>query len=98
MLYLCGEQGIQIEGLRDVRVNDSPALMADATQPTDAGPMRIRLILLEDGERLYNVSAMAPEQIWASVEPVLDRLLGSFRLADVRGPTAPLGPEPQAEG
>jgi hypothetical protein len=97
MLYLCGEQGIQIEGLRDVRVSGSPALMADATQATDAGPMRLRLILLEDGERLYNVSVMAPEAIWPSLEPTLEQLLISFRLAHVSGPTAPLGPEPQAE-
>jgi hypothetical protein len=59
-------------------------------QRTDAGTMRMRTALLEDGERLLNISIMAPDAIWASVEPTLRITFTSFRLAEPRGTSTPL--------
>ena len=52
--------------------------------------MRIRTALIEDGTRMLNLSIMAPASIWASVEPTLQMMFSSFRLAKSRGATAML--------
>jgi hypothetical protein len=97
LLYLCREEHFEVEGLTEIEVNGLPALLAEAKQSTQTGPMRMRFIALEDGGRFYTGTIMAPEAIWPSVEEVLNTLLWSFRLADFQGPTVPLGPAPPAE-
>ncbi|MBM4034830.1 MAG: hypothetical protein FJ291_24060 [Planctomycetes bacterium] len=97
LLYLCGQEHFEVEGLEETELNGLPALLAEARQTTDAGPMRMRFIALEDGGRFYTGTVMAPEAIWPSVEEVLNTLLWSFRLAAVQGPTVPLSPPPPAE-
>jgi hypothetical protein len=67
-----------------------PCLMVEVLQATDAGKMRMRTALLEDGKRLVNVSIMAPDAIWPSVEPTLRLAMTSFRLAEPRGTNTPL--------
>jgi hypothetical protein len=67
-----------------------PALIVEALNPTDAGTMRMRTALLEDGKRFLNISVMAPDAIWKSVEATLLLTMSSFRLAEPRGTTTPL--------
>jgi hypothetical protein len=67
-----------------------PALIVEALNPTEAGVMRMRTALLEDGKRFLNISVMAPDAIWNSVEPTLQLTMSSFRLAEPRGSTTPL--------
>ena len=50
--------------------------------------MRSRSVFLEDGRRLYNIGALAPDALWSSVSADFDRLLGSFTLDEVHGITA----------
>ena len=90
--WLCEQNSLAIERRAVGRLSDAPALLAEATQPSEAGPMRVRLAFLEDGGRLVNLTCMAPEQIWASVEPIFARMFESFRLDRLHGPTAPLVP------
>jgi hypothetical protein len=49
--------------------------------------------LFEDGHRIFNVSVVAPEPLWPSVEPLFIRMVESFTLREPQGPTAPLLPE-----
>jgi len=86
--YLAAQNNLTIDAVREARVNRLPCILADATMPSDAGPMRSRSLFLEDGRRLYNIGALAPEAIWASVEPTFDRLLASFELDETHGITA----------
>lgn len=86
--YLAGQNNLQIERIREARVNRMPCILVDATMPSDAGPMRSRSVFLEDGGRLFNIGTLAPDAIWASVEADFDRLLGAFTLDEVRGITA----------
>lgn len=53
-------------------------------------PLRIRLVLFEDGGRLLHVGVMAPQMLWNSVHDTLRTMVHSFRLAAPRGGTAPL--------
>jgi hypothetical protein len=86
--YLGEANDLAIERMREARVNRLPCVLVDATMPSDAGLMRSRSVFLEDGRRLYNIGALAPDAIWASVASDFDRLLGSFSLDDVKGITA----------
>jgi hypothetical protein len=90
--WLCEQNSLAIERRAVGSLSGARALHAEATQPSEAGPMRVRLAFLEDGRRLVNLTCMAPEQIWASVEPIFARMLESFRLDRLHGPTAPLLP------
>jgi hypothetical protein len=86
--YLATQNNLQVETIREARIDRMPCVLVDATMPSDAGAMRSRSVFLEDGRRLYNIGTLAPEAIWASVAPDFDRLLGSFRLDEVQGLTA----------
>jgi hypothetical protein len=86
--YLAAQNNLTIERIREARVSRMPCVLVDATMSSEVGPMRSRSVFLEDGRRLFNIGTLAPDAIWASVEPDFDRLLGSFALDEVRGITA----------
>lgn len=88
--YLSRESGVEVVSLRAGVLGGLPCVMVEVLQPSEAGKMRLRTALLEDGKRLVNVSIMAPDAIWASVEPTLQMAMTSFRLAEPRGTTTPL--------
>ena len=88
--FLARESKLEIVSLRAGVLGGLPCVMIEVLQPSDAGVMRMRTALLEDGKRLLNVSIMAPDAIWPSVEPTLQLALSSFRLAEPRGTSTPL--------
>jgi len=88
--YLMKNEKIKVVSLKASTLAGLPALVVEATNQTDAGEMRMRTVLIEDGQRLLNLSVMAPEAIWPSVEPTLQMSLTSFRLAESRGTTTTL--------
>lgn len=92
MKWLCEKQGIAMEPLHVVKVGDCGAVEGEGVQDTEAGRMRMRIVFLEDGQRLYTMTCMAPEEIWPSVRPQFERMVGSFRLDETRGSTAPIEP------
>ncbi|MBL9212358.1 MAG: hypothetical protein JNL92_17995 [Opitutaceae bacterium] len=88
--FLARQEKLEIVSLRPGVLGGLPCVMIEVLQPSDAGVMRMRTALLEDGKRLVNVSIMAPDAIWPSVEPTLQMALSSFRLAEPRGTSTPL--------
>ena len=88
--FLAQKENIQVVSMKPGTLAGMPALMVEALNPTDAGTMRMRTALLEDGKRLLNISVMAPDAIWKSVEETLHTTMSSFRLAEPRGTTTPL--------
>lgn len=88
--FLGNQSGTQIVSMKPATLGVLPALLVEATQPSEAGTMRIRTAMLEDGGRFVNVSVLAPDAIWASVEPTLVGSLMSFQLAEPRGTRTPL--------
>jgi hypothetical protein len=88
--FLVQQEKVEVVSMKAGVVGGLPALLVEALNPTDAGVMRMRTALIEDGKRLLNLSVLAPDAIWASVEPTLQLTLSSFRLAEPRGSTTPV--------
>jgi hypothetical protein len=88
--FLAQQEKIEIVSMKPGTLAGMPVLMIEALNQTDAGPMRMRTALLEDGKRFLNLSVLAPDAIWKSVEPTLQMAMTSFRLAEPRGSTTPL--------
>ena len=88
--FLAQKENIEVVSVEPITLGGMPALLVEALNPSDAGMMRMRTALLEDGKRLLNISIMAPDAIWKSVEGTLRTAMTSFRLAEPRGTTAPL--------
>ncbi|MFN7934596.1 MAG: hypothetical protein U0R19_14795 [Bryobacteraceae bacterium] len=97
MTWLCEKQGIEVEAVERVQVGEAGAMACMGVQDTEAGRMRMRVVFLEDGRRLFTVTSMAPEEIWGSVAPVFARMTNSFRLVHVHGGTASLEPGDDSE-
>lgn len=85
--YLAAQNNLQIERVREARVNRMPCILVDATMPSEMGVMRSRSVFLEDGKRLFNIGTLAPDALWSSVAADFDRLLASFALDEVHGIT-----------
>lgn len=88
--FLAQKENIKVVSMLPGTLAGMPALIVEALNPTDAGTMRMRTALLEDGKRFLNISVMAPDAIWKSVEETLQTTMSSFRLAEPRGTTTPL--------
>jgi hypothetical protein len=88
--FMAKQTEVEIVSLQPGVLGGLPALIVEALQRSEAGVMRIRTALLEDGKRLINVSIMAPDAIWKGVEPTLLTSFTSFRLAEPRGTSTPL--------
>lgn len=86
--FLAAQNNLRLETVREARVNRLPCVLVEGTMDAEMGVMRSRSVFLEDGQRLYNIGALAPEAIWDSVRVVFDRLLGSFAPDQVHGLTA----------
>lgn len=62
-----------------------PAVLLESVQDMDGTELHFRSAFIEDGQRLLNISVVAPEALWFDLEPVLEWTLSSFRLAEPRG-------------
>ncbi len=69
-----------------------PAVACWAMQFADGTPMRMRLVLAEDGGRLIQLAAMAPQSLWSAVHETFRQMLGSFVLLRPRGSSTLLAP------
>ena len=87
---LAREEGCLLGDLRPVRIGGLAAAACDATQPGDGITMRMRLALLENGGRLFQLSAMAPLQLWEAAHPRLEHMLQSFELIEDHGSAVPV--------
>lgn len=89
--FLAQQNNLTVESIREARVNRMPCVLVDATMSSEMGPMRSRSVFLEDGKRLFNLGALAPQAVWDSVEIDFNFMLGAFRLDESQGiTTAPL--------
>lgn len=91
--YICGQEGYPHSPVTATSVGNLPAVTCDATQKADDGtPMKMRFVLLEDGGRLIQMAAMAPEVFWSAALKKMSPMLESFELREVRGSKVPLLP------
>jgi hypothetical protein len=88
--FLAQGQQIEIDSLEVHTIRDHPAIVVDGVQPTERGLVQVRVAWIEDGGRLFQVMGMAPQEAWQDHGEAIDRVVRSFRLAETKGPTAPL--------
>lgn len=86
--YLSTLNNLRVERMQEARIHRAPCVLSDAVMESEVGPMRSRSVFLEDGGRLFNIGALAPDALWASVEATLSRMIGSFRLETTHGISA----------
>jgi hypothetical protein len=91
--YICSQEGYPHSPVTTTRLGNLPAVACDATQKADDGtPMKMRFVLLEDGGRLFQMAAMAPEAFWSAALKKMAPMIESFELREVRGTKVPLLP------
>lgn len=102
--FVARERGLDPGTLEHEAIGAHAAVGCWGVQIENGMTMRARLVFFEDGERLVNISCMAPDPLWATFAPVFRRMLASFALQAVRGatvavapPDAPLAPSTMAE-
>jgi hypothetical protein len=74
-----------------------PAADAIALQASDLGPMKLRVVMFEDGGRLFALTGMAPLKMWDTVVATLSLAIYSFELEEPMGPTVPVFRKPKPE-
>ena len=90
---LCRTEGFQRGELRERNLGPLRGVTCDAIQHGQGVDMRMRLVLIEDGGRVFQITAMAPLNLWTIAENRFTPMLDSFELDQVRGPTVPLFPD-----
>ena len=83
-------EGMDAGPVELVDVGPLKAAVCDALQVTDGLTMRLRVTMLEDGGRLYNFIAVAPDQLWVAVSLKFNDMVKSFEVETRGGPTMPL--------
>lgn len=96
--YLLQHHGLQPRALGEGRLGDLPAIVGEAMQPSELGPLVVRFAFAEDGGRLLNVTLTAPEMLAGAVHPVWSEACCGFTLREPRGATVPPYPPAPAVG
>lgn len=71
-----------IEGLRDSKIGETPALETTFRFTADGRRMRTRLVFVASGSLEYQLTAQASDASYAVSRPRLDQVIGGFRLKD----------------
>jgi hypothetical protein len=91
--YLVAQHGLTLRAFGEGRIGNSPALVGEAVQDSEVGPLRVRFAFAEDGGRLINLTLTAPEMLADAVASIWFGGLASFVLDEPHGTTVPLWPE-----
>jgi hypothetical protein len=94
--YQCHLQQLAVERMKVSRFVFGTAVEAVALQGGDI-PMKMRVVMFEDGGRLWVLTGMAPVKLWPDAVPVLSCMMVSFELDEPKGQTAPVVPEVPAD-
>ncbi len=91
--YICTQEHYPHSAITETRIGSLPAVTCDASQQADDGStMTMRFVLLEDGGRLFQMSAMSPEMFWSAALDKMSPMLASLELGQVHGTRVPLFP------
>jgi hypothetical protein len=83
--YLLNHNQLKPRAVGMDQVAGVPAVIGEATQESDLGPMVIRFAFFEDGGRLVNLMFTAPELLADSVRDAWFAMLQSFTLETPKG-------------
>ncbi len=94
--YLLRENGLQPAAIGAEAAASLPAIVGEAAQESELGPLQIRFAFAEDGGRLLNLSLTAPKLFSDLATKIWFAALASFRLESPRGATVALMPPVEA--
>jgi hypothetical protein len=83
--YLLNHNKLTPRAIGPDNVAGVPALVGEATQESELGPMVLRFAFFEDGGRLVNITFSAPEVLADAVRDAWFEMLKSFTLETPRG-------------
>lgn len=95
--HLCETEGFHPAKVETVKIGRLSGVACDAEQVGDGITMRMRLVLLENGGRLFNLSAMAPTQLWSAAADKLEQMIASFEVAEDHGSQVALTPARESQ-
>jgi hypothetical protein len=84
--FLARLQEFEVGPIEQVDLPCGPVAQTLATQRSGEETLRMRLVMLEDGGRLFSIAAMAPALLWDAVKPTLDRIVETFTLLEPEEP------------
>jgi hypothetical protein len=84
-MYHLNNDGLTPRAIGPGLVAGAVAMVGESVQDSELGPMVVRFVFLEDGERLINLSLSAPELFADTVLEAWFTLLGSFTLQTPKG-------------
>ena len=90
--HLLAQNGLTPHALMPGQLGILSAVVGEAIQASELGPMVMRFAFAEDGRRIVNLSLSAPELLAAAVSPIWEQILSEFLLQNPLGPTVPLIP------
>ena len=93
--YLAQEEGFDAGAIEAVQIGVLRGVCCDALQQGEGLTMRMRLVLIENGGRLFNLTAMAPVQLWSAAADGRARMIHSFEIVEDGGQSVALGIEAQ---
>lgn len=91
--YLLDHNGLVPSAQGGGAMGSLPALLGEATQASELGPMCVRYAFAEDGGRLISLSLAAPELVADALYGVWQHLLSTFALTTPKGPTVSVWPD-----
>lgn len=86
--YLLNHNQLKPRAMGTDAVGGIPAVIGEATQDSEVGPLLVRFAFLEDGGRLINLTLTAPEMLAGTVQGAWFEMLGSFALESPKNPAA----------
>jgi hypothetical protein len=90
--YLLDHNGLVPGAQGGGSMGSLPALLGEATQASELGPVCVRYAFAEDGGRLISLSLTAPELVADALYGVWQHLLSTFALTTPKGPTVSVWP------
>ncbi|MBK8767802.1 MAG: hypothetical protein IPM01_25600 [Burkholderiaceae bacterium] len=90
--YLLDHNGLVPNAQGGGSMGSLPALLGEATQASELGPVCVRYAFAEDGGRLISLSLTAPELVADALYGVWQHLLSTFALTTPKGPTVSVWP------
>ncbi|WP_284615834.1 hypothetical protein [Aquabacterium humicola] len=95
--YLLSHHGLEVREIAEGRLGALPALIGEAVQPSEVGPLTVRFAFAEDGGRLINMTLTAPALLADALARIWIASVETFALEQSAGATVPLSPAEAAE-
>jgi hypothetical protein len=93
-MYHLGENQLQPRAVGRGRIAGVPAVIGEAMQQSEVGPVVVRFAFIEDGDRLLNLTLTAPELFADTVRDAWFGMVQTFTLETPRGSRFPLEEHP----